>query len=242
MNPFVDRSNPQQESSGNPDLQPAYTNIVQLAYNRSKKSTINITVAGMFFSKIIGTVATYDDSSNITRRTYENMGNGRILKTNIFFSLPITKQWNLVFNSDLRHISFWGQIDQEWVETSGFNAYMNLTSGYRFSKGLRLNAGITIVSGGMSGPQSISNGYVNSYISVSKDFFKDKLNFSCSLADPFSKFRVSREELTGNDFRQLQESQIYYRSVSLSLNYKFGKLKDAVKKNRRGINNDDTSN
>lgn len=31
----------------------------------------------------------------------------------------------------------------------------------------------------------------------------------------------------------------YFRSFNFSLNYKFGKLKDAIKKNKRGIRNDD---
>ena len=119
---------------------------------------------------------------------------------------------------------------------------MNFTSGYRFEKGFRLNAGLTINTGGFAGPQSTINAYNSSYLSASKDLFKSKLSISASITDPIAKFRTSREELTGPDFFQVRNTQIYYRSYSFSLNYRFGKLKEAVKKNRRGISNDDNSN
>jgi hypothetical protein len=99
-----------------------------------------------------------------------------------------------------------------------------------------------LTSGGISGVQGTSNGYVGSYLNASKDIVKKKLSFSAGVTNPFSKFRNNREELYGNDFRQLIDKQIYFRGFSFSANYRFGKLKEAVKKNRRGINNDDTSN
>ncbi|HSB94693.1 MAG TPA: TonB-dependent receptor [Flavitalea sp.] len=242
LNPFVDRSNPQFESSGNPNLKPAYTDIIQLGYSRVKKSTINVAFGAMFFRNIIGTITTYDDSTKISRSTYENMGDGRILKTNIFINIPVSPKWNFTVNADIRHLHFTGQIEQEMVESSGFNTYLNMTIGYRFDKGLRLNAGFTYNSGGFAGPQSTVNANNSSYLSASKDFFKDKLNLSISLTDPWKKYRTSREELGGHDFIQVRNTQFYYRSYSISLNYRFGKLKEGVKKNRRGISNDDTSN
>lgn len=242
LNPFVDRSNPQLESTGNPDLRPAYTNVVQLAYNRSKKATINIAIGGMFFNKLITTASIYDDVANITRTSFQNVGDGRIWKTNLFINYPVNKRWNININSDLRHLAFTGQIGKEWVNAEGFNGYAAITNNYRFDKGLRLNAGLTWNSGGIAGFQNKSNGYTSTYVGASKDFYKDKFNFSFSLSNPFSKFRTNREELMSSDFMQVQQSQLYFRSFSFSLNYRFGKLKEAVKKSKRGINNDDTSN
>lgn len=242
LNPFVDRSNPQFESTGSPALKPAYTNVIQLAYTRSKKATINIAFGSMFFNKLIGTVAEYNETTKITYTSFQNMGNGRVLKSNIFISYPISKRWNVAVNSDLRHIKFSGQIGRQWVRAEGFNGYANITSNYRLDKGLRLSTGLTWSSGGIAGPQSKSNGYTSTQFGASKDLVKDKLAFSLSVANPFSKFRNNREELAGSDFMQVQQSEVYFRSYSLSLNYRFGKLKEAVKKSKRSISNDDTSN
>jgi hypothetical protein len=125
------------------------------------------------------------------------------------------------------------------VENNGVMLYLNLSNSYRFEKGWRLNADITINSGGIASIQGTSNGYIASNFNVQKDLLKDKLNVSASLSNPFNKYRQIRDELIGSDFVQKTRSEIYYRSVGISLNYRFGKLKEAVKKNKRGISNDD---
>jgi hypothetical protein len=117
--------------------------------------------------------------------------------------------------------------------------YLNLSNSYRFEKGWRLNGNVTINSGGLASIQGKTNGYISSNFSVQKDLIKDKLSFSGSLSNPFNKYRYVRDEIIGADFNQTTKSEIYYRSFGISLNYRFGKLKEAVKKNKRGISNDD---
>jgi len=43
----------------------------------------------------------------------------------------------------------------------------------------------------------------------------------------------------GPNFSQRSYSEMYFRRVNVSLNWNFGKLKESIKKNRRGISNDD---
>lgn len=43
------------------------------------------------------------------------------------------------------------------------------------------------------------------------------------------------------DFSQRNNMQLLARGINLSLQYKFGKLNASIKKNKRGINNDDLS-
>jgi hypothetical protein len=80
---------------------------------------------------------------------------------------------------------------------------------------------------------------VSSSFSVSKDMFNDKLALSAAFNNPFTRFRNARRETFGPDFNQLDSRRDYFRSFNISLNYKFGKLKEAIKKNKRGIRNDD---
>jgi hypothetical protein len=70
---------------------------------------------------------------------------------------------------------------------------------------------------------------------------KDKLTFSAACNNPFTKFRSARSEINGSNFTQQSYSQSYLRTFSLSLNYRFGSLKESIKKNKRGIKNDDVS-
>lgn len=241
LNPFVDRSNPDFETTGNPNLRPAYTNVIQLSYNKSKKATINIALGCMFFNSLIGSVSTYEEGTKITRTTFENIGKARVLKTNIYLSYPITKSWNVRLNSDVRFVE--SNIIEKGIllKNQGLMGYLNATSSHRFNKGWRVNADVTVNSGGVSKPQSKSNGFTSSSVGVQKDV-KDKFTFSASVSNPFTKYRYNREETLGSDFKQSVENQIFFRSFNISLNYRFGKLKDAIKKNKRGINNDDLSN
>jgi hypothetical protein len=128
------------------------------------------------------------------------------------------------------------------VENKGFMQYLNASSGYRFNKGFRLNADLTIVSDGISKPQSTSNGFTSYSFSVQKNLAKDKLTLAASVANALTKYRHNREKTAAPDFIQVADNQLYFRSFGFSLNYRFGKLKESIKKNKRGINNDDLSN
>jgi hypothetical protein len=143
------------------------------------------------------------------------------------------------FNSDIRYIASNVVADSKIMKNDGLMAYFNISNGYRFEKGWRLNADVTLNSGGISGIQSKTNGYIGSTLSVQKDLLKNKLTLSGSLNNPFTKYRSLREEVVGTDFTQVLRNEMYYRSFNLSLNYRFGKLKTNIQKNKRSINNDD---
>ena len=71
------------------------------------------------------------------------------------------------------------------------------------------------------------------------DFLKKKLSVQLSFQNPFWK-RMKMENTTSDDtfFRR----EINYRTMRMlmvSVSYRFGTLKDAIKKVKRGISNDD---
>ena len=89
--------------------------------------------------------------------------------------------------------------------------------------------------------QNQSNSYYYTSVSLSKDFLKKQASLSVSVNNPFQKFRSWKNETNTPEFTLVSNYQFYYRSVNMSFNYRFGKLKDSIKKNKRGINNDDVS-
>jgi ferric enterobactin receptor len=242
LNPFVDRSNPDFESSGNPELRPATANVLQLSYLTSKKATLNIAFGYMNFNGAIVKTSAYDPARRITVSSFDNAGRGIIYKANIYVNMPITKAWNMSLNSDVRHVDFYATIKNTVVKNSRFMAYVIVSGGYSFNKGWRLNADFTGNTGGVSGVQGKINGFTASTFSVNKVVIKNKLTLSATVSNPFSKYRYINETTIGPDFTQVSNNQSYYRSFGASLNYQFGKLKTEIKKNKRGINNDDLSN
>lgn len=239
LNPFVNRSNPSFISSGNPDLRPTTSQLLQLSYFRSGKATLNLSLGYIFFNSVIGQISSYDSLSKVTLTRFENASKGRILKTNIYFNYPFTNNWNISLNADLRHLNFYSRIDGGTLKNSGYMAYVNATSGYSFNKGWRVNVNLTMNSGGVSSAQGKTNGFTATSFSVNKDIVKNKLALSAAVANPFTKYRYINDKLYGTDFIQTTTSQLYFRSFTISLNYRFGKLKSELKKNKRGITNDD---
>ena len=242
LNPFVDRSNPEFETSGNPALKPTFTNIIQAGYNRSKKTNVSVVGAFMFFNSLIGPVSTFDLLTGITHTTFQNMSKGRVLRSNIFINHPFSNKLNASLNTDVRYAWLTTQVNGESVDNSGLMAYFNVSTGYRFERGWRVNVNLTMNSPTISGPQTKVNGYTNASFSMNKEILKDKLTFTALISNPFTKYRTNKEERTGPDFAQLSESNVYFRNFAVGLNYRFGKLKGEIKKNRRNIVNDDLNN
>jgi outer membrane receptor protein involved in Fe transport len=242
LNPFVDRSNPSFVRSGNPDLRPITSSAFQISYLKSAKATLNVALGYLYFNRVINAFSSYDPETNVTFTRYENYGKGRVFKINVYFRYPIYNNWDVVFNSDLRHVTFYGIVDNVTVKNTGVDLYVFGSSGYSFEKGWRANVDVTYRKGGILLPLGRTNGFTASTFSINKDVVPNKLTISAAVSNPFTKYRYINEQVFGPNFLQTSSNQSYHRRYTLSLNYRFGRLKDEIKRNKRGIKNDDLSN
>lgn len=241
LNPFVDRSNPNIESTGNPNLHPTIGSTFSLGYSKSKKGSVNFTLGYNRFTDLIMPVSVFDPVTFITRNSYDNTGKARLFTANLNVNYPITKKISFSFNGGLAHGRVEGIVNNILVKNEGFMYNFSSSGSLRIEKGWRLNANLN-VNGPNLALQGTSNSYLGTSFSVNKDIVKDKLSLSASANNPFRKYRTNIRESFGPDFFQATNSQTFYRTFNTSLNYKFGKLKSAIKKNSRGIRNDDVSN
>jgi outer membrane receptor protein involved in Fe transport len=238
LNPFVDKSNPNFERTGNPNLRPALVNDLQLGYNWSKKGSVNIGLGFTYFRDLIFPVSVYDSSTRVTRTTYGNTGRAKLPSASLNVNYPVTKRWNMSLNSRAAYGMVEGLVNGVLLKNQGLMYNMSFSTGYRLEKDWRVNANLNVNGPNLS-LQGTSNRMISSSFSVNKDVVKDKLSLSASVNNPFTKFRRDYRESFGPDFVQSNERLDYFRSYQFSLNYKFGKLKEAIKKNKRGIRNDD---
>ncbi|KQS34304.1 TonB-dependent receptor [Dyadobacter sp. Leaf189] len=238
LNPFIDRSNPNFERTGNPNLRPAFVNDVQLTYSISKKGSINFGGGLIAFRDLIFGVAVYDPETDITRTSYANTGTARLIMGMVNVNYPITKKWNFSLNARAAHGKVRGVVNNIPVTNQGIMSQVSVSTGYRLEKDWRVNANLNI-NGRNINLQGINNAMTSYSFSVNKDVVKDKLSLSAAVNNPFTKFRQWRRETSGPDFDQVDSRRDYFRTFNMSLNYKFGKLKEAIKKNKRGIRNDD---
>lgn len=240
LNPFVDRSNPNFYSSGNPSLNPMTVENYSIGFSSSKKLSVNANFSFGNFHNLIMPGVVYDTVSHITTSKPQNTGNGQLFSLNFNINYNFTPKWNVSTNANVAHGHVVGVVNGVALENQGFMESFYFSTGYRFSSGFRINASMN-----GNGPdlslQGTSTWNINSSLSVNKDIIKNKLTFSFATSNPFAKFRTYTRESFGPNFDQFSTRQNFYRSFNTSLNYRFGKLKDDLKKAKKGIQNDDVA-
>ncbi|HCN84356.1 MAG TPA: TonB-dependent receptor, partial [Sphingobacteriaceae bacterium] len=88
LNPFRDTSNPNFESTGNPDLRAVVANNFQLSYSKFKKGSVNIGLGYTTTNDNIQRVSVIDTVANKTFSTFQNIGTDRRLSPNINVNYP----------------------------------------------------------------------------------------------------------------------------------------------------------
>jgi outer membrane receptor protein involved in Fe transport len=238
LNPFVDRSNPSFESSGNPDLKPVLSNSFELNYSKFKKGSINVGLNYAFASNTVQQISIYDEATKITRTTFVNTGKDRKLGSTLNINYPFTPKLNLTLGGNMNYIWLKGLVNGLEYENSGLQGYVYGYMSYKIEPGWRIGANFSYNSAYIT-LQGKSRSSTYSSFSVGKDIIKDKLTFSGSVSNPFQKFRAYENTTEGINFRQSSYNENYFRRFNMSLNWRFGKLKESIKKNQRGISNDD---
>ncbi|WP_426668874.1 outer membrane beta-barrel protein [Mucilaginibacter sp. McL0603] len=245
LNPFVDRSNPNFVSSGNPALKPELDNTFELTYSNFTKNAINVGLSYAFSNNSIQNVSTLhqelvnDTLKTVTYTTFENLGTNKTLGLNVHTNMNITKQFTFSLNGQVNHIWLSGVLDDKAYRNDGFtgNAFANLR--YKFNNGYAIAFNAGYFSGNVTLQGSSSPFIFNQYL-FSKEFLNKKLTLVLVANNPYSKYNTFRSTTTGADFYQTSYNQNYYRSFAFRINFKFGKLNGDIKKNEHGIQNDDT--
>lgn len=242
LNPFVDRSNPNFEFTGNPNLRPVVLNNLQLSYGFAGKLSSNLSLSYSFGNNLDLRIAVFDPVKNITRVRYENTGKANRLGLDFYAGYPIAKNWNLTLNGNVASMLVEGVVDNELITVRRNVYYISAASDYNLPKDWHLNASLNITSKNLIDLQGTSNGFISPSFSISKSLPGNKLSFSAAVNNAFSKFRNNILETSGPRFEETNKVREYFQVFSFAVNYRFGKLKDCLRRATRSIRNDDLSN
>jgi outer membrane receptor protein involved in Fe transport len=237
LNPFVNQQNPRFLSFGNPNLEAVLTNNFEIGYSTFKKGSINVGASYSFANNTIQNVTSLG-ADTISRDTYENIGKDRKLGFNANISYPINKKLNVNLNALLSYIWIEGTFNSQFYTNEGFQGNAFTYISYTLPKDFRAR-----VNMGYYSPwillQGQSNNFIYSSFSLSKDFLDKKMTVSAQVSNPWKKFRDWEQNFNTAQFIQTSNYQNFYRNYGCSISYRFGKLDGGVKKNQRGISNDD---
>ena len=236
LNPFVDSLNTKFISTGNPNLKPVLNHTFELNYSKFSKGYINLGLSYSFAGNTIQNVTKLLDTTTYT--TYQNVGSDRNLGANISVNYPITKKLNLNINGNISYVFLRGFINSKLYSNQGMQGYTFAYMGYRFTDTWRagVNGGFYTANVLLQGK---SSNYIFSSVSTSKDLLNKKVSIFLNINNPFSQYRKYTTYTRDDNFYRSSVYENPLRSVNIGLSYRFGKLKEDIKKNKRGIENDD---
>lgn len=246
LNPFVDASNPNFISTGNPNLQPEINHTMELNYSMFAKNSLTVGLSYAFSNNSIQTVTSLmavnsvnNTSDTVTVTTYQNLGSNKNLGLNINYNFSSINNLNISMNGQLSHVWLKGTYNGQFYTNDGYTGNVFLNAGYKFGKGWRMGFDAGFFSGDVNLQGETSAFIYNSYV-LSKTFLDKRLTLSAVANNPYSQFWTFHSTTTTPGFHQDAFNDIFYRSFALRFNFKFGKLNSDIKRNQRGITNDDT--
>ena len=238
LNPFVNQSNPQYITVGNPALTPAITNNFELSYGNFAKGAVNISTHYSFSNNTIQNITTLG-ANDVTTTTFANVGADRNLGADLSINYPFSKKWSANLNAELLQVWLKGTYNGSFYTNSGQQGHIFISSNYRTDNGFRFNLNVGFDSRYVL-LQGRDNYFFNNSYSVVKELFNKKFMAYIAVNNPFDKFNTLDFFTKSADFQTYNANQNYYRNINVGFLYRFGKLNSTIKKNQRSINNDDS--
>ena len=238
LNPYVNNADPQNISFGNPNLDSEKSNNINLNYSMfAQKFSINASATYTFVNNSIEQY-TFIDPKNpgIFQTTYGNIGKKQSTGLFVYANWNPVPLFRIYMNGGVDYTDL--KSDMNDMANSGFSGRIFAGTQFNFPMDFRLN-----LHGGYFSPwiqlQGKRSPFYFTGISVNKDFLKKKLSVQLSFQNPFWK-RMKMENTSSDDtFFRRETNYRTMRMLQVSVSYRFGTLKDAIKKVKRGINNDD---
>jgi len=235
LNPFVDRSNPQNITYGNPELVSELTDAYEVSYN-----TLAHTAPVIFSGTVrhtgnaIEAVRLPTSTPGVTAQTYANVASTTYYQLTLYGTAKFTKHWEGSGGPNARYVVFRSP-DRELLRR-GFSAGMNADTSYHFAHHFTAQASL---SGSLPTPILQGQGGASLYYSmgVKKTLVGEKADVTLNVANPFNDSFPNRSSITTAFIDERTEYRSYQRAFRLSLNYRFGQ--DAPEREHRKASNDD---
>jgi len=239
LNPYVNNTDPQFISSGNPKLNVEKAHNINVNYSVFKpKINLNAGVNYNFINNSIQRVTEIIEDVSYT--TFENIGTQKRIGMNLYLGWTPIKNLRFNLNTSGGYVDIRAN-NGSGMKNSGINGFAFGNAQYTLPKEFRLS-----LHGGGGTPQvnlqGESSGFYFYGLGLNKSFLKKKLTVSLNASTPFNKYRkMSSIEDKNPEYYRKTHYQMQTRFFGMRVSYQFGELKQqAVKKTRRGILNDDT--
>jgi len=225
LNPFASYEDPLNIRTGNPDLDPEYTDSYELEGNRVyNKFSLTTTLYYRYTHNPIQRYRVYDSNTGIANVTFENINSSQNFGLEIIFNGNFYKWWTFTLSSNI----YKNTIDASNLETDLGSSDVSISSRifttfklpYKFDFQLTYSYRAPFDT-----PQGTMKDMQMANLALSKKFLKDKMTATFRVSDPLQNQRF------GFDFESSQYTQDFTRrrdtrTFTVALNWRFGELKD----------------
>jgi len=212
-------------------------NNFDVNYGLIKKGTLNLGLNYSFANNTIQNVV-LTGNDGISRSTFANIGKNDVLGINLNLNYPLSPKLRINFNSRGQYLWLTGIVGSQGYNNEGFSFTTSTNFSYVIPKDWRLRLLVTSTTPVVT-LQGKTNGYVATVLSLNKEFFNKKLGVILRCDNPTQQYRTSRNIFSSVGFTQQNDIYRRVRGYYINIYYSIGSLKEKIKKNKHGINNDD---
>ncbi|HMG11418.1 MAG TPA: outer membrane beta-barrel family protein, partial [Mucilaginibacter sp.] len=249
LNPFINRSNVQNQTVGNPNLSPETSQTIELGYNTFiKSSVLNFSVYYKKTNNLIEGIASplteviHGDTIQGTRTTYSNVGTNKSFGASFFGSVNPIKA--LTIRASINAFTYSPTPQGVFVDNSSATGTYFQYSAFG-SASLQITKSLVAELFGFTNSsrrtiQGTNPAFGIYAFGIKKQFLEKKLSIGFNTVQPFARDKAFDQDINSPGFRQTSSTAFPFRSFGLTFSYSFGKLNFSnPNQQKKGVNNDD---
>jgi len=234
LNPFVNMSNIQNETQGNPELSPEISQTVELNYNTFiKSSVLNASIYVKHINNLIEsiakpttTVVAPGDTTNGTLTTYQNIGSNNSVGASFFGSVNPVKP--LTIRASINAYTYNPNPTGDYSADQTSNGTYVQYNAFGMAEVDLKHDIVTQVFAIENSPRRTIQGTNPSFsllgFGVRKQFDNKKASLGINVLQPFNKYKYFDQNISSPGFTQTSSTAFPFRSIGLTFSYSFGKL------------------
>jgi outer membrane receptor protein involved in Fe transport len=241
LNPYINTSDTSYISFGNPNLDAVKNHSISLNYNYfNPKFNMNADLSYNFANNEIDNYTWIENAVSIT--TYDNIAESKKLNLSLYFNWTLNPKLRIYSNLSGRYVDF--RANRRYKELAGDISNHGFEGwayyGIQYTAPWKL---ITSVNGGNYSPtlglQRTSTSYFYYALSVAKNWLNGKLNLRMYIVNAFHDRMTFKNIQSTPEYSYDSWNIQHRRNIGLSISYRFGEMKQQIKKTQRKIENTD---
>jgi len=246
LNPNIQFSNPYNITTGNPNLEPEYTNNFELSYSTAIKS-VNLNISTFVrntdnaIQAIRGVIARDTTNADTLATTYRNIGREDAYGGSVFGNVNISSKLMLNMGTDIYYAvlnnndpnPLYNASNSGWVANLRFFGNYTIKNGWGFQ-----------FFGFYRSPQVLVQGTAGNFYYYSLALRKEFTNKKGGIGFGAEQFLTSSLRIVNTTesplISQKSVSELFNMNFKITFSYRIGKMSfDGGRRRRRSINNDD---